>query len=85
VSRFAGLKDQAARKVAPADVATAPTTSGTAKAREGKKMIGGYFSDKLSREIRAVALAEDTTVQALVGEGLDMLLRDRGKHPLGER
>lgn len=83
MSRFAGLKEQGARP-SPADQASAAATPG-AKAREGKTMVGGYFSKEASRAIRAVALEEGTTVQALVGEGLDAVLRARGKHPLGER
>jgi len=39
----------------------------------------------MSRQLRMLAIEENTTVQALVGEGLDMLLRARGKHPFGER
>jgi hypothetical protein len=32
-----------------------------------------------------MALDEDTTMQALLGEAVDLLMRDRGKHPFGER
>lgn len=89
MSRFKGLQSNIAAKAAPAPTAaptSAPTTTSTkAKAREGKKAIVGYFSEDMSRQLRMLSIEENTTVQALVGEGLDMLLRARGKHPFGER
>ena len=54
-------------------------------AREGKKFLGGWYSKDLSREVAQLALDNDTTVQALVGEAIDLLLRQYGKHPHGER
>jgi hypothetical protein len=33
----------------------------------------------MSRQLRMMAIEENATVQAVVGEGLDMLLRARGK------
>ena len=91
-SRFKGLQSTIAAKAAPKapQAAAAPAegvmaTSTKAKAREGKKAIVGYFSEDMSRQFRMLAVEEDTTVQALLGEALDMLLRARGKHPFGER
>lgn len=87
MSRFKGLKGDIAAKVAPplaAETTSAPATT-KAKSREGKKAIVGYFSEDMSRQLRMLAIEENTTVQALVGEGLDMLLRARGKHPFSER
>ncbi len=48
-------------------------------------MVGGHFSTELSRAVNILAAEQDTTVQALVGEALDLLMRHYGKHPLGER
>lgn len=90
MSRFKGLQgtmaSKAAPKAVPAEVDTpAPPGSTRAKAREGKKAIVGYFSEDMSRQLRVMAIEEGLTVQALVGEALDMLMRARGKHPFGER
>ena len=86
MSRFKGLQGDMAAKAAPAPTEVAATaTSSRPKAREGKKAIVGYFSEDMSRQFRMLAVEEDTTVQALIGEALDMLLRARGKHPFGER
>jgi len=56
-----------------------------AKARTGKTMIAGYFSPELARSIKILAVERGVTVQALIGEGLDAVLRQNGRHPMGER
>lgn len=53
--------------------------------RSGKKAIVGYFSEELSREFYALAIKEGKTMQSLLGEAIDDLLRARGKNPFGER
>ena len=88
-SRFAGLnakldpKPVPPESLAPGDPAS--STGARSKAREGKKAVVGYFSQDMSRTLRQLALDEGSSVQALVGEGLDLLMRARGKHPFGER
>ena len=47
--------------------------------REGKKGVLIYVSPGLSRELRQLALDEDSTVQALGHEALDSLLVQRGR------
>lgn len=88
MSRFKGLQNDIATKAVPPPAAattSAPPATIKAKAREGKRAIVGYFSEDMSRQLRMLAIEENTTVQALVGEGLDLLLRARAKHPFGER
>ena len=86
MSRFQGLKQTAAAKAAPPAIAVAPSRTGTiAKARENKKLVGGYFSPDVRRSLHLLALEEGVTIQALLGEALDHLMRARGKHPFGER
>jgi hypothetical protein len=60
-------------------------TSITTPARVGKTMIAGYFSPQMAKAVRLLAVERDTTVQALIGEGLDAVLHKHGKHPMGER
>ena len=55
------------------------------KARDGRVMVAGYSSPELSRSLRILAAERDVTIQHLVGEGLDFVLRHYGKHPMGER
>ncbi len=92
MSRFAGLTEELKPKPAPAKatppeaaavVAAAPVAR--RPARVGKKGVLGYFSPELSRALNVMAAEEDTSVQALMGEAFDLLMRQRGKHPFGER
>ena len=59
--------------------------------REGKVPIGGYFSPELQRALHQLALDESqpgqprVKIQGLLGEAIDLLLRDRGKSTFGER
>lgn len=88
MSRFKGLQSDLAAKAAPAPaevVSAEARTSTKAKAREGKKAVVGYFSEDMSRQLRMLAIEDNTTVQGLVGEALDLLMRAKGKHPFGER
>ena len=77
---FANVAEQESRPVA-----AAATPQSYPKHRQGKKALIAYFSPDVSKGLRQLALDEDTTMQALLGEAVDMLMRDRGKHPFGER
>jgi hypothetical protein len=91
MSRFSGLKAQLDPKPAPGSPASAaqePAAAGTAqraKSRDAKKAVVGYFSEELSRAVRVLSVEEGKSLQALLGEAIDLLMRDRGKHPFGER
>jgi hypothetical protein len=96
MTRFAGLKDDLSPSQPTADKAAFPPQASAAtvaaetdgkrrSAREGKKGILGHFSPELSRALNIMAIEEGSTVQALMGEAFDLLMRARGKHPFGER
>ena len=96
MTRFAGLKDDLPQdrpatqeKPASKEAQTAheKTIAGSKRrpAREGKKGILGHFSPELSRALNIMAIEEGSTVQALMGEAFDLLMRARGQHPFGER
>ena len=46
--------------------------------RGGLKHVGGYFDPAVSKRLRQMAFEEDTTVQELLAEALQMLFRSRG-------
>lgn len=50
--------------------------------RAGKRMIGFYIPDAAYRQLRQLALDEDTTNQALLTEALNMMFKNRGKPPI---
>jgi hypothetical protein len=47
--------------------------------------VVGHFSPALVKALNVLAAEEETTVQALLGEAIDLLMRARGKHPFGEK
>src|SRR3979490_772157 len=53
------------------------TTVASAPARAGKRLIGGHFDKSVSRQLRELAAREDTTVQALLAEAINMLFVSR--------
>ena len=53
--------------------------------RETRKAMTVYFPPEVSKGLRAIALEEDTTMQAIVGEAIDLLMQKRGKPPFGAR
>ena len=92
--RLSGLKNaikaerEPQQQVAPAAMpaeSTRPATSTRAKARIGKRAVVGYFSPELARTLNGLANDRDTTLQAILGEAIDLWLRENGKHPFGER
>ncbi len=93
--RLSGLKESLKAKRQPTHLGQkepvphqAPVLNGTssrAKAREGKRAVVGYFSPELSRTLNMAATERDTTLQAILGEAIDLWLREQGKHPFGER
>jgi len=81
-------KNAFANVAEPKPVAPPPgvdTPQSYPKHRQGKKALIAYFSPGVSKALRQMALDEDSTMQSLLGEAIDLLMRDRGKHPFGER
>ena len=68
-----------------ADPPKEQTRSSSVRSRDGKTMIAGYFTPEMARAVKTLAAERNTTVQALIGEGLDRVLETYGKAGLGER
>jgi hypothetical protein len=94
MSRFGALKEEvavrSAPKAAPAPEVQAETLAAAppkiAKARVGKKPVMGYFSPELWKTLHQMVLdGEASSIQALLGESIDLLMKSKGRHPFGER
>lgn len=85
MSRFAGLKQQRTNSALRGADRSQALEGSTRKPRDGKKMIGGYYTLALSRAVGILAAEQGVSIQALLGEALDDVLRKHGKHPFGER
>lgn len=55
----------------------------TPPSRVGKKAVTTYVSPELSKALRMLSLENETTLQALVIEAFDDLLRKHGRSPIG--
>ncbi len=67
----------------PARAAETATEPGPPKfyrpSREGKRLIAGHFDPKVAKQLKLLAVEEDTSVQALLEEALDLLFVKKGK------
>lgn len=61
----------------PAHVTQKPKTQ--RPSRLGTKLVAGHFDPKVARQLRIIAAEEDTTVQALLEEALDLLFVKKGR------
>ena len=88
MSKFGAMKQQRAEKAGAIGDSHDPTTATPAtraQTRQGKKAVSAYFSPEVSRGLNMLAAEQGTTLQALLGEAIDLLMRQHGKHPFGER
>lgn len=53
--------------------------------RAGTRLIGGHFPPEVARQLRMLAAEEDTTVQALLEEAIDLLFVKKGKAAISSR
>lgn len=87
-SLFSALKPQpketAAPPSEPAKTASPgpSSTSYTPPSREGKKAVTGHFAPEVSKQLKMLALEEDSTIQSLLAEALNDLFEKRGKSPI---
>jgi hypothetical protein len=47
--------------------------------REGQRLIAGHFDPKVAKQLKLLAAEEDTTVQALLEEALNLLFVKKGQ------
>ncbi|WP_242121495.1 ribbon-helix-helix domain-containing protein [Sphingomonas lacusdianchii] len=86
---FANLRDRAtppppapAAPAAPADAAVADA-KGPAS-RQGRKQIAGFFTPDMSLAMHMLARRQDRSLQALMAEAFNDVLRKYGESPIGE-
>ena len=55
------------------------TKTGIVPGRRGKKTIAGFFDPAASRQLKKIALDEETNIQELLREAINDLFEKRGK------
>jgi hypothetical protein len=83
MSRFANLAEKAENTVEPAQPEQI-SNPGTAPSRIGRKAISGYFSPELSMALHHCARKHDLSLQALMAEAFNDVLRKYGESPIGD-
>ena len=87
MSRFANLADKprnAGTDTVPAKLVAATPTSEPAPSRVGRKVISGYFSPEMSLALHMCARRAGVSLQALMAEAFNDVLRKYGESPVGE-
>lgn len=59
------------------DAPTAPAST-RAAARVGKKAISGFYDPAVAKQLKILAVNEDRTTQAMIGEALNLLFEKYG-------
>ena len=62
-----------------------PVSPHARPSRKSTKHVGGYFDPAVSKQLREIALAEDSSVQALLAEAIDMVFQSRRKPLIAQR
>ncbi|MBD8679963.1 ribbon-helix-helix domain-containing protein [Sphingomonas sp. CFBP 13720] len=85
---FANLRDRAAPVAAPAPApapAPSPADAGRGPAsRQGRKQIAGFFSPEMSLAMHMLARRQNRSLQALMAEAFNDVLRKHGESPIGD-
>lgn len=76
---------EAESATATAEVPARPANPHARPSRKAAKHVGGYFDPAVSKQLRGIALEEDSSVQALLGEALDLLFQHRRKPMIASR
>ena len=72
--------DRAGETVRSPAVASEPKF--TRPSRTGRKLIAGHFDPKVAKQLKLLAAEEETTIQALLEEALDLLFVKKGKRAM---
>ena len=57
--------------------AAEPSRRPVAATRQGRKHVGAYVDPDVARQLRVIAAQEDTSVQALIVEGIERVVQAR--------
>lgn len=71
-----------AAKSAPAPEAVAEESTGRKfyrPSRDNRRFIGGHFHPAVGKQLKMIAVEDDTTVQALLEEALNLLFVKKGR------
>jgi hypothetical protein len=80
--------DRQLPKEAPVPVPAEPSPAPTKfhrPVRDGRRFMGGHFEPNVLKQMKWLAVEEDTTTQKLLEEAIDLLFIKKGKGKIIER
>ncbi len=84
---FANLRSAATPASVPTPAATpaatAPAQTATPASRQGRKQIAGFFTPDMSFAMHTLARRQGRSLQALMAEAFNDVLRKHGESPIG--
>lgn len=84
---FANLRDRPPAASAAPPSAPPPASAEPARgpaSRAGRKQIAGFFSPEMSFAMHMLARRQDRSLQALMAEAFNDVLRKHGESPIGD-
>jgi hypothetical protein len=85
---FANLRSAAAPAsvptAGPVSVPATETASAIPASRQGRKQIAGFFSPEMSFAMHTLARRQGRSLQALMAEAFNDVLRKHGESPIGD-
>lgn len=46
--------------------------------REGKRFVGGYYDPEVAKELKIIAVRDDSSIQEIVGKAIELFFRSKG-------
>ncbi len=83
MNRFANLADKTPSQPAENPKVQEGATPATPPSRVGRKAIAGYFSPEMSLAMHTCARRNNLSLQDLMAEAFDDVLRKHGESPVG--
>jgi hypothetical protein len=65
-------------------VASEPRRKFFRPSRDNRRFVGGHFTPAVGKQLRLIAVEDDTTVQALLEEALDLLFVKKGRQKIAD-
>jgi len=62
----------------------APATKFHRPSRDNRRFVGGHFDPAVGKQLRMIAVEDDTTVQALLEEAIDLLFVKKGRQKIAD-
>lgn len=83
---FANLRDRAepASSSLEQSVRISAPSNDTPASRQGRKQIAGFFSQEMSFAMHTLARRQGRSLQALMAEAFNDVLRKHGESPIGD-